>query len=82
MREPRHPRFDALLGRKVYGYTALMAVCAMDAWRHGITWPCAIVMILSFLGFVLGVSGEKILSIVPAVQKMVDKVKKAVGGDA
>lgn len=55
-------RLARLVGRKVYGFTVVMAVCGIDAWRHGITWPCAAVIALCFVGFVLGVSGEKILS--------------------
>jgi hypothetical protein len=56
-------RLARLVGRKVYGFTVVMSVCGIDAWRHGITWPCAAVMALCFVGFVLGVSGEKILGV-------------------
>ncbi len=55
-------RWQRLIGRKVYGFTCIVAVCGIDAYRHGITWPGAAVLAVAFLGFVLGVSGEKILA--------------------
>ena len=60
-------RWARLIGRKVYGFTCVMIICGVDTWLHGMSWPCAIVLVLAFLGFVLGVSGEKILAVADRV---------------
>jgi hypothetical protein len=46
--------------RKTWAFFSIQALCALSAWKHGITWPTAALSGGSFLIYVGGISTEKI----------------------
>jgi hypothetical protein len=45
----------------MWGFFSVQAICALAAWKHGITWPTAALSGGAFLVYVGAISTEKIL---------------------
>ncbi len=61
-------RLYRLFGRKNLTCWGILAICAVDIWKRGMTAPTALLVFGIFLVYVAGVSGEKFLPVLSAIK--------------